>query len=115
MKKLSLILLPLMLMLGFDSCDDDSREPYITITNNCSYQDVIVNVSAEDEPDVKFVIRPGASEDVLVREVNVYPDGDFVYVFFQREYESKINVKEVRVKRYGNEVIIDDYGCYITD
>ncbi len=104
-----------MLMLGFTACDDDGRDPYVTITNNCSYQDVIVNVSAEDYSDVKFIIRPGESEDILIGEVNVYPDGNFVNVFFRRENESKINVREVRVKRYGNEVIIDDYGCYITD
>jgi hypothetical protein len=112
MKKLSLILLPLMLMLGFTACDDDVDQ--VVRVYNESYSTLYVTVApvefAEDWM-LTTTIEPGTYVDFRVAESLLDDRGrHFTYVHFRKTYSGVIDAYPVDLSRWRPEVIIDNYG-----
>lgn len=115
MKKLSLILLPLMLMLGFTACDDDVDQ--IVRVCNESYSTVYAVVAPVEYADdlVMVEIRPGDFVDFRVSEVLVDGHGHFTYVHIQKKYgRSDIETYPVDLDvSWRPEVVIGDYDIVL--
>ncbi len=112
MKKLSLILLPLMLMLGFTACDDDVDQ--VVRVYNESYSTMYVTVAPVDYVDdwmLTTAIEPGAYADFRVAESLLDDRGrHFTYIHFRKTYSNIIDTYPVDLSRWRPEVTIYSDG-----
>lgn len=113
MKKLSLILFPLVLLLS--GCSYNYDEGYVRVYND-SYSVIVVSVSPNDIDEPCIRLRPGESVDIDVDGVALVDRYGNPYTYVHYRYvDDRVHVydEDIDIRGYITHVHIDDAGLIV--